>query len=403
MRSSLSAFGSPRARAWALAAAIALGACSSADAQIFGRPPADVPEAPHAQGGDAAGLAVRIERLEGQTRALTGQVEQLQNQNRRLEDQLKRFQQDVEFRFQEQAGGGRKPPSGQIAPAPSSPSSPGRRGDATAPGGPMAAPGGEPTVIAAPVPAPAGNPAPPINPAIKVDPGTLGPFAGKPGAGPAAGAPARAGRGDAFDPTRAPDAPGAPKPLGAQPPSAPLQSGVPAIPPPPIAILDEDGASAPLDLSNPKAARGDPRVIAAPVGAPGGPSPETPAAAPSSPYDLALADYRAGRYDAAEQGFRVFVEKNPRDRRVPDAIFYRGETYLQRHQQADAAQQYLNVATNYSTSARAPEALVRLGVALVGMGEREQACATFGQVQQKHPGASNAVRAADREMKRNKC
>lgn len=398
---------SPRRLRRALAGALvaALAAATPAAAQLFGRPPADIPEGPvyAQQGGDAAGLAVRLERLESQMRTLTGQVEQLQNQNRRLEDQLKRFQQDVDFRFQEQSGGKRP-----AAPPATPPATSGKRGDAIAPGGPVVVPGGEPTVIAAPAPAhatPSASSGVAISPNIKVDPGTLGPFAGKTSAAaaPAPRAPHQ-GRGDAFDPSRAPDAPGAPRPLGAAQPSAPLTAAAQGVPPGPASILDEDvGGSGPLDLQNPRP-RGEPRVVLAPPGVPSSAGGPPLAAAPTlSPYEQAISDYKAGRYEVAEQEFKSFVEKNPRDRRVADAIYYRGETFLQRGRHAEAASQYMNVATNYGASARAPDALLKLGLSLVGMNEREQACAIFAEIPRKHPGASNAVRAAEREAKRHKC
>ena len=48
-----------------------------------------------------AELLVRIDRLENQIRQLTGQVEQMQYRNQQLETTLKRLQDDSEFRFQE--------------------------------------------------------------------------------------------------------------------------------------------------------------------------------------------------------------------------------------------------------------------------------------------------------------
>src|SRR3954467_1583985 len=81
-------------------------------AQFFGqRPPADVDDY-GAPGGrqDEAGLAVRVDHLESQSRSLTGQLEQAQFQVRKLQEQLTKFQQDVEFRFQEGPHGGRPAP-----------------------------------------------------------------------------------------------------------------------------------------------------------------------------------------------------------------------------------------------------------------------------------------------------
>ena len=54
---------------------------------------------------DAADLLVRTTRLENQLRQMSGQIEQLQFENRRLTDQLRKFQEDVDFRLKEGAGG----------------------------------------------------------------------------------------------------------------------------------------------------------------------------------------------------------------------------------------------------------------------------------------------------------
>src|SRR3954470_19984843 len=56
---------------------------------------------------DAADLVVRLGRLENQTRQMSGQLEQLQFENRQLKEQLRKFQEDVEFRFQDGKGAAR--------------------------------------------------------------------------------------------------------------------------------------------------------------------------------------------------------------------------------------------------------------------------------------------------------
>src|SRR5215471_7518744 len=73
------------------------------------RPPGGIGEGgegfyPEGQSGgaeDAAGLLVRLGRLESQMRQINGQIEQMQFETRRLEEQLKKFQEDVDFRFRE--------------------------------------------------------------------------------------------------------------------------------------------------------------------------------------------------------------------------------------------------------------------------------------------------------------
>lgn len=402
-----------------LAAGAALALASApASAQLFGRPPADVPQV--VQGPDVAAMGVRVERLEGQIRTLTGQIEQLQNRNRQLEEQMKRFQQDVEFRFQEQ--GGRKPAAAPTTPAPAAP---GRRSSIeAAPGAAsqvaspqvaspqVAAPQVAAPQVAAPQVASASPPSPGvrIDPSIKVDPSTLGPFAARAGATgmSGAGAAVRPGRNDAFDPAANPAAPGAPRPLGATRPSAPLSrgelAGMAGAQSAAIgAIIDEPGVGAPLDLANPRPA-GEPRVIAAPAAAGAAPAVD---AAPLDParadYDHAMIAYRNGQYDTADALLRQFVQKHPADRMVADAVYFRGETLAQRGRNADAAEQFLKVTTDFSQSSRAPDAMLKLGQSLKAMGEKEQACATFAEIPRKHPRASGAVKGAEREMKRNAC
>ncbi|MBL8587465.1 MAG: tol-pal system protein YbgF, partial [Methylobacteriaceae bacterium] len=136
-------------------------------------------------------------------------------------------------------------------------------------------------------------------------------------------------------------------------------------------------------------------------------TPATPqpagAAGPREEFNTALELYRAGQYESAETGLKSFLVKNPKSRLAPDAIYYLGETYFQRGRHREAADQYLKIATEYAQTTRAPDSMLRLGLALQAMGAKEQACATLGEIARKYPAASAAVRGADREMKRARC
>lgn len=301
---------------------------------------------------DAADAIVRLNRLESQVRQLSGQIEQLQFENRQLKEQLRKFQEDVEFRFQENRGGNRAAP-----PAPST-TTPAR------PGAPSASP-------------------PPQR------------------------------RSDVFDPSAAPDAPGAPRPLGTTPPSAPLAEAPGGAQPLPLpgsrlsgigSLIEEDGAAeeaAPADPGSPG------RAVASP--APAAPRPGASVAAtstgdPRSEFDAAYALFSQKQYDQAEMGFRRFLQSNPRDRLVPEAAYWLGETYLQRGRHREAAEQFLNVSADHPNAAKAPDALLKLGIALNGMGARDRACAVFAEFDRKYPQAAPALRqASEREQKRVKC
>jgi tol-pal system protein YbgF len=244
------------------------------------------------------------------------------------------------------------------------------------------------------------------------------------------GRPARGG--DAFDPSADPNAPGAPRILGTLPPqpSGPLVAGGQAAPltTGPLGE-DDDGPTdpgAPLDLTR-HYPRGPARAAlpSAPPAQPGPqtsqyelrpgnaappPGPAVASIAPATPttpreeYDLALAALRSGQYEAAEIGFRAFLQKHPKDRLVADATYNLGESYFRRARTRDAAEQYLKVSTDYEKSSRAPLALIKLGISLEKLGSREQACTAYGEVGRRYPNASASIRAnAEREMKRAQC
>ena len=194
-------------------------------------------------------------------------------------------------------------------------------------------------------------------------------------------------RSDAFDPKAEPNAPGAPRQLGTTAPSAPLSRPLPAAGPP----LELGKARLPPP---PPAATG-PTITGSGVAM---------LDAPREQFNAALQAFQAGEYAQAEQGFKAFMAANPAHRLTPDAIFYIGETYLQRSHPREAAEQYLKVTTDYSRSARAPESMVRLGQTLAALGNSEQACATFGEFGKRYPTASASVKKlAEREMARDHC
>jgi tol-pal system protein YbgF len=307
---------------------------------------------------DAADVVVRLNRLENQVRQLSGQIEQLQFENRTLKEQVRKFQEDVEFRFQEGRGGAR-------------------------PAAPSVTPNQAP------------GPATPARPATSPS------------------QPQR--RSDVFDPSAAPDAPGAPRPLGTTPPSAPLASAGPG--PGPGAPMPLPGAALsgigdliedepddrsgdglpPLDLN------GTARTPASPPRS--GPSiAAVTTADPRAEYEAAYAYLIQRQFEEAEMGFRRFIQSHPRDRLVPDAMYWLGESYLQRNRAREAAEQFLNVSTEHPKAAKAPDALLKLGVSLNALGAQDRACAVFAELDRKYPQAAPQLRqSSDRERKKAKC
>ena len=125
---------------------------------------------------------------------------------------------------------------------------------------------------------------------------------------------------------------------------------------------------------------------------------------PHEQFNAALQAFQAGQYPEAETGFKSFLAANPAHRLTPDAVFYIGETYLQRSRPREAAEQYLKVTTDYSKSSRAPESMVRLGQSLAALGNSEQACATLTEFGKRYPAASASVKKlAEHEGAKDHC
>ena len=216
-----------------------------------------------------------------------------------------------------------------------------------------------------------------------------------PPAPPAAATPGK--RGDAFDPAQNPNAPGVPQALGAD---APL-----------IGAPGGRGAGAPLDLATlappaPGAMTGDqPSVPLRNRNAPGAVAATPPAAqTPKDEFDFAYSYLVRKEYAAAEDSMRAFLKNHPNDRLASEATYWLGESLFQRQRYRDAAEAFLNVSTKYESSAKAPDALFRLGQSLAALGEKEAACASLGEVLRKFPRASASVKqAVEREQKRVRC
>ncbi len=292
---------------------------------------------PVAAQNSASDVVIRLEQIEAQMRELTGQVEQLQYRNQQLEQQLRALQ----------GGGPVSAPQAQAAPQPMPQTSV----------QPMPPRGGMPVASAAPVAA---------------EPSPIRPLPGGP-------------HGDAFDPNANPNAPGAPRPLGALPP------GQPSAP----EVSTRGAPGQPLDISGKRGGYADPNAVAS-VAVAGN--------SPRDQYDLGAGAIQRKDYALAEQAFREFLRRYPGDRLAADAYFWLGESQFQRQMYREAADSFLTVSTKYDTAAKAPDSLLRLGQSLAAMGEKESACATFAEVGRKYPRAALNVRqGVEREQKRVRC
>src|SRR4051794_41953693 len=109
-------------------------------------------------------------------------------------------------------------------------------------------------------------------------------------------------------------------------------------------------------------------------------------------------------YALAEETMRNFAQRYPADPLVGDSQYWLGESFFQRQKYRDAAESFLGVTTKFGNSAKAPDALLRLGQSLAALKQKETACAALGEVVRKYPPASSGLKGdVGRQPKPAKC
>ncbi len=129
-----------------------------------------------------------------------------------------------------------------------------------------------------------------------------------------------------------------------------------------------------------------------------------PKTSPEEQYKFAVSFIKVGDYETAELALREFVDTNPNHELAGNAQYWYGETFRVRQLYQDAATAYLNGYQKYPKSAKAPVNLLKLGVMLVQIGEKEQGCSMILGVKDQYPKANQSVmQKAEYEKKKFNC
>ncbi|MET0749247.1 MAG: tol-pal system protein YbgF [Rhizobium sp.] len=108
-------------------------------------------------------------------------------------------------------------------------------------------------------------------------------------------------------------------------------------------------------------------------------------------YKAAYGHVLSGDYAVAEKEFRQYLGSYPDSARSSDANFWLGEALYSQGKYNDAATTFVNAYKKYGTSEKAPEMLLKLGMSLAALDNKETACATLHEVTKKYPKASKPV------------
>ena len=121
-------------------------------------------------------------------------------------------------------------------------------------------------------------------------------------------------------------------------------------------------------------------------------------------YEFAVSFMKIGDYETAEFALKEFIVKNKDHDLAGSAQYWYGETFRIRQLYSDAATAYLDGYQNYPKSKKAPDNLLKLGITMVQLGEKDQGCKMISGIKKEYPKANKSVlQKAQYEQKKFKC
>ena len=109
-------------------------------------------------------------------------------------------------------------------------------------------------------------------------------------------------------------------------------------------------------------------------------------------------------YEKAERALRAFLDKNPSSDLAGNAQYWIGETFYVRSDFERAAVEFLAGYEQYPSSLKGPDNLLKLGLSLARLDQKDVACASLSKLSTEYPSASDTIkRRAQSERGNLKC
>lgn len=109
-------------------------------------------------------------------------------------------------------------------------------------------------------------------------------------------------------------------------------------------------------------------------------------------FDAAMNLLSRARYDEASDAFRSFAGAHPDEDRAADALYWTGDIdYSARKDYMAAARDFAELLKKYPKAQRAPDGMLKLGLALFELGQAKEACAAVAALPVKYPDAAPAI------------
>jgi tol-pal system protein YbgF len=129
-----------------------------------------------------------------------------------------------------------------------------------------------------------------------------------------------------------------------------------------------------------------------------------PGGTPKEQYDHAFGLLSQANYNDAEVALRAFIDQNPNDPLAGNAKYWLGETYYVRGDFQQAAVTFAEAYQEFPDNAKAPDNLLKLGLALGALGNKTDACGTLSELLKRYKDAAvTLIQRAKQEQQRLGC
>lgn len=128
-----------------------------------------------------------------------------------------------------------------------------------------------------------------------------------------------------------------------------------------------------------------------------------PAGSERSQYSYAQKLVTKGQYVKAEAALGEFLKRYPKSNLAGNAQYWLGQTFYVRKMYTKSTRAFLEGYNNYPKSQKAPAFLLKVGMSLVALGEKADACDAYGELASRFPNSIESKNKRPAQEKRAGC
>ena len=96
-------------------------------------------------------------------------------------------------------------------------------------------------------------------------------------------------------------------------------------------------------------------------------------------------------YSDAENAFRGFVEKYPKDIKTPSAYYWLGESLFVREKYPEAVLAYGEIIKNHKKHEKAPASLLKIGISFSNLDKKKESCDALKNILKQYPNSKSDI------------